>query len=147
MASGRLFINNGNNKNKKILLRERKRHTARRVASTRYAVPVGGTPTWEDVPPIWEGGTPLPGKGAPSPPPASIFTVFLTLRCKTTCDLQFAKQNWYNKSLSDWNVDIISHPATSDFFSKNNKQLLMQITHDHRNIQLKYGIRSCKLQK
>ena len=26
----------------KVLLRERKRHTARRVASTRHAVPVGG---------------------------------------------------------------------------------------------------------
>ena len=31
--------------NKKVLLRERKRHTARRVASTRYAVGGGGVPT------------------------------------------------------------------------------------------------------
>ena len=28
--------------NKKVLLRERKRHTDRRVASTRYAAPAGG---------------------------------------------------------------------------------------------------------
>ena len=38
------------NLNKKVLLRERKRHTARRVASPRYAVPVGGTPP----PPSWD---------------------------------------------------------------------------------------------
>ena len=35
-----------NNFNKKVLLRERKRHTARRVASTCYAVPVGGYLLW-----------------------------------------------------------------------------------------------------
>ena len=44
--------------NKKVLLCEHKRHTARCVTSTRYAVLVGGTPTWE-------GGTPLPGKVVP----------------------------------------------------------------------------------
>ena len=81
--------------NKKVLLRARKRHTARRVASTRDAVPVGGTPpswdlTWmgevppcpnlgrghlpfrpkKEVPPVltWE-GVPLywPGKGYSHP--------------------------------------------------------------------------------
>ena len=42
-----------NKHNKKVLLRKCKRHTARRVASTRYAVPVGGRPpppqilTWD----------------------------------------------------------------------------------------------------
>ena len=55
--------------NKKVLLRERKRHTAHRVASTCCAVPVGGTPcpdlgsdldvgylpfrSWMGVPPSW----------------------------------------------------------------------------------------------
>ena len=52
-------------KNKKILLRERKRHTARRVASTHYAVPVGGT-----IAPL---PSPLPhldlGRGTPAPCP------------------------------------------------------------------------------
>ena len=43
---------------KTVLLRERKRHTARRVASTRYAVPVGGYP-----PPIL--GPDLDGGGVP----------------------------------------------------------------------------------
>ena len=33
-------------KNKKVLLRERKRHTARHVASTRCVVPVGGYLPW-----------------------------------------------------------------------------------------------------
>ena len=40
----REFDNKITLENKKVLLRERKRHTARCVASTRYAVPVGGTP-------------------------------------------------------------------------------------------------------
>ena len=35
----KIFLNN------KVLLRERKRHTARRVASTRHAVPVGVPPS------------------------------------------------------------------------------------------------------
>ena len=45
--------------NKKVLLREGKMHTARRVASTRYPVPVGLPPiltsdlTWMGVPPSW----------------------------------------------------------------------------------------------
>ena len=60
--------------NKKVLLRERKRYTARCVASTRYAVPVGGYPpppswdlTWMGLPPsqVWMGGY-------PSPPPADV---------------------------------------------------------------------------
>ena len=36
--------NTKQHRNKKVLLRECKRHTASRVASTRYAVPVGRTP-------------------------------------------------------------------------------------------------------
>ena len=62
--------------NKKVLLRERKKHTARRVASARYAaLSNGGYPiqSW-----LGEGGTPFsPGKGGtpsspgryPLPPP------------------------------------------------------------------------------
>ena len=63
---------------KKVLLRERKRHTARRIASARYAdlSPDGGggypIQTWDGVPPPrldlgW--GTPLckPGTGPPPP--------------------------------------------------------------------------------
>ena len=71
--------------NKKVLLRERKRHTARRVASTPYVVltgyppgqgtPCQGTPpswTWQGTPPtapwhsgkcckaLWDMGTPPP---------------------------------------------------------------------------------------
>ena len=51
--------------NKKVLLRERKRHTARRVASTRYAVLVGvGVPTLGGgYLPWWGGGVPTPGGG------------------------------------------------------------------------------------
>ena len=55
--------------NKKVLLRERKRHTDRRVTSTRYAAPaggVGGTPGGHPpypgrVPPLWGGGVPWAG--------------------------------------------------------------------------------------
>ena len=46
--------------NKTVLLRERKTHTARCVASTHYAVPVGVPPcpgAW----PGWGGGYPIPG--------------------------------------------------------------------------------------
>ena len=58
--------------NKKVLLRERKRHTARHVASTRYAARVRGTPpswdlTWMGVPPFQVGGTPFSGGGTPFP--------------------------------------------------------------------------------
>ena len=51
--------------NKKVLLRERKRHTARCVASTRYAGLVGTPATGGGVPPawIWMGGAPCPGTG------------------------------------------------------------------------------------
>ena len=62
------------NNNKKVLLRERKRHTARRIASVRYAalsgggvVPhprSGGTPfqVWgEGIPHLRVGGVPQPG--------------------------------------------------------------------------------------
>ena len=42
---------------KKVLLRERKRHTDRRVARTRSAVPVGVPPAW-NLTWTWEGGTP-----------------------------------------------------------------------------------------
>ena len=56
--------------NKKVLLRERKRHTARRVSSARYAgggypIPgLGGTPSQ-----VWGGGYPIPGlvEGHPVP--------------------------------------------------------------------------------
>ena len=66
-------------KNKKVLLRERKRHTAHRIASTRYAALsnpdlVGGVP-WvpPDHPDLVEGGTPSrPGQGVPRVPPSSI---------------------------------------------------------------------------
>ena len=64
---------------KKVLLRERKRHTTRRLASTRYAVPAGGTPILgsdlggcsgypllrQGKTPVW--GTPFPGGGYPFP--------------------------------------------------------------------------------
>ena len=58
---------------KKVLLRERKRHTARRVASARYADPSGGVPgvpppswTWDGVPPKPRMGyPPRPGMGYP----------------------------------------------------------------------------------
>ena len=60
--------------NKKVLLRERKRHTDRRVASTRYAaLPGVGTPTPVGVPPppaSWMGYPPRPA-GWGTPPPAS----------------------------------------------------------------------------
>ena len=56
--------------NKKVLLRERKRHTARRVASTRYTAPIGvPLPSWDLT---WTGGTPagvpLPRQGVPGVP-------------------------------------------------------------------------------
>ena len=73
------------NSNKTVLLRKRKRHTARRVASTRYAAPVGGNPSpilgsdlnrgvipCQGVPPCQVGvhlprqGVPLP-RGVPTP--------------------------------------------------------------------------------
>ena len=67
--------------NKKVLLRERKRHTDRRVASTRYAVLVGGGtylggwvptlgggggtyPRWGGTYPGW--GVPTLGRGVPT---------------------------------------------------------------------------------
>ena len=79
-------------KNKKVLLRERKRHTARRVASTHYAAlsnpdlvrggypiqtelgwgtlpPEMGYPlAWDGVPPPLEMGNPRPGMGYPPRP-------------------------------------------------------------------------------
>ena len=92
--------------NKKVLLRERKRHIARRVASTRYAAlsPDGGggyphlvlhrgTPTpiqfWWRVPPIgWMGYPPSSGwgtshrlNGVPLPPPHR--------RCEQTENITF----------------------------------------------------------
>ena len=56
------LYNQNRNDNKKVLLHERKRHTIRWVASTRYAVPVGGTPPWNLT---WMGGVPPP---CPAPP-------------------------------------------------------------------------------
>ena len=79
--------------NKKVLLRERKRHTARRVASTPYVVltgypppprvppwqgtPPAGYPPWQGTPPgrvpPWQGtpwlGTPRQGTPLPGYPP------------------------------------------------------------------------------
>ena len=54
--------------NKKVLLRERKRHTARRVPSTRHAVPVGGDPILlaGGTPPCWWGGGTPTCWGSPS---------------------------------------------------------------------------------
>ena len=58
-------------KNKKVLLRECKRHTARRIASTRYAALSGGVPHPDlvggDLFHTWSGGTPSrPGQGSPT---------------------------------------------------------------------------------
>ena len=56
-------------KNKKVLLRDRKRHTARHVASTRSAVLSlgrgGGTPVPAGVAPVPAGRYPYPLRGAP----------------------------------------------------------------------------------
>ena len=51
--------------NKKVLLRERKRHTARRVASARYDGGGGGTPSQV------QRGYPVPGPGREVPHPRS----------------------------------------------------------------------------
>ena len=58
-----------NSPNKKVLLRERKRHTARRVASTPYVVltPPARVPPWPGYPPSQ--GTPL---ARVPPPPARV---------------------------------------------------------------------------
>ena len=71
------------NLNKKVLMRERKRHTARHVASTPYVVLTGyppcpdlagGVPTWvppqQGTPPgwTWQGIPPLDLAGYPPPP-------------------------------------------------------------------------------
>ena len=56
------------NQNNKVLLRERKRHTARPVASARYARGGGGIPFSHDggVPhPVMVGGTPPPSRPGP----------------------------------------------------------------------------------
>ena len=47
--------------NKKVLLRERKRYNARRVASARYAVPVGVPPPPPSLDLVWTGAYPFPG--------------------------------------------------------------------------------------
>ena len=54
---------------KKVLLRERKRHTARRVASARYADPSRGVPHLRSggYPVPCLGGLPIPGLGVPHP--------------------------------------------------------------------------------
>ena len=51
--------------NKKVFLRERNRHTACSIASTCYAVPVGGTPCLGRGTPTWEGGNPCLGRVPP----------------------------------------------------------------------------------
>ena len=59
--------------NKKVLLRERKRHTARCVTSTCFTVPVGVTPasilTWDLTYLGW--GTPILTSDGGTPPPSS----------------------------------------------------------------------------
>ena len=72
-AADRLYVKKFSSKltseNKKVILRECKRHTACRVASTHYAVldevPLG--PDLEGVPPaqVWMGGTPSGRMGVP----------------------------------------------------------------------------------
>ena len=57
---------------KKVLLRERMRHTARRLASTCYVVPLGGTPPPPSRSQVRTGGgrgypLPDPGEGYPLP--------------------------------------------------------------------------------
>ena len=65
-----LRINLRNSNNKNVLLRERKRHTARRIASNPPAVLFWGgypIPGWGEYPnPGWE-GVPIPGGGYPIP--------------------------------------------------------------------------------
>ena len=58
--------------NKKVLLRERKRHTARRVVSTLYVV-LTGYPPPAGYPPVltWPGGT-LPGYPSDRVPPTRV---------------------------------------------------------------------------
>ena len=61
--------------NKKVLLRERKRHTARRVVSTPYVVLTGyppqpGYPPWPGYPPGQ--GTPCQGTPRAGYPPARV---------------------------------------------------------------------------
>ena len=51
--------------NKKVLLRERKRHTARRVASTPYVVLTGYSPPWPGCPPLAGPGRVPPQPGYP----------------------------------------------------------------------------------
>ena len=51
------------NNNKKVLLRERKRHTARRVASARYAALMGGVPRVPPHHPDLARVPPTPGMG------------------------------------------------------------------------------------
>ena len=50
---------------KKVLLRERKRHTAHRVAVASACYSGGG---YYGYPPTWDGITPLPGPGMGYPP-------------------------------------------------------------------------------
>ena len=58
--------------NKKVLLRERKRHTARRVASTPYVV-LTGYPPGAGYPPSWPGrGGYLPGYPPARVPPGRV---------------------------------------------------------------------------
>ena len=70
-AISRSLLRSQKIKHKKVLLRERKRHTAHRIASTRCAglVGVGGGVApllGKGVPPSAGWGTPLPGKGVPT---------------------------------------------------------------------------------
>ena len=63
----RKTLNSKNVLHKKVLLRERKRHTARHVASTPYVV-LTGYPPWQGTPLPWQGTPPAgypPGRVPP----------------------------------------------------------------------------------
>ena len=74
--AGKNKINSAKINNKKVLLRERKRHTARRVASNPYIVltgysPPAGHPPGQGTPPQ-PGYPPWPGYPPPGYPPARV---------------------------------------------------------------------------
>ena len=97
--------------NKKVLLHERKRHTAHHISRTRYAVPRGGglkIQSWMRGNPSrsWPGGTPVPGGVPPSqdrdgvPPP--------TPPCQDrdgVCHPQ--KGHWTSGSIMGWRYYVM----------------------------------------
>ena len=87
-----ILLLNINTINKKVLLRERKRHTARRVASTPYVVLTGYPPpagyppilTWPGGVPTWvplRAGYPLAGPGRVPPPPPQVSAPWHSGKC------------------------------------------------------------------